>query len=300
MYHRDVTSRTIEKITVVVVVAVLGASLAVNVRGAPVVLLIAGLIVTVCAGMDLVLRGEARYHPTPDLFIVPAALVTGAVLFISLLSTGVAIVAGLAMFGILLFAVFWAECMRLAGGINTDSATEESKELSTVPASPGFLARLSDRRRAELMLTLAGYVAAFALYAAIYQSKTRSLLSAPAIITITFLLAVRLLHLAHRPSAVGEALESVRSVQNAAWPRSLIYAAVIALAAGEVTWALNYWPLNGLLGGAYVLATFYFLVGVFSLRLQDRLTGRLVAEYGAVATASALLITVSGLMRRGF
>lgn len=298
MYHRIVTARTIEKITVVVVVAVLGVALAVNVRGAPVVLLIAGLIVTVCAGMDLVLRGEARYHPTPDLFIVPAALVTGAVLFISLLSTGIAIVTGLAAFGVLLFAVFWAEFTRLVGGTLTESVVEDSKELSTLPVAQGFWTKLGDRRRAALVLSVAGYVAAFALFAAIYQSKTRSLLSAPAIITITFLLAVRLLHLAYRPPA--GAPDAPPTARNAAWPRSLIYAAVIALAAGEVTWALNYWPLNGLLGGAFVLATFYFLVAIFSLRLQDRLTGRLVLEYGAVATVGALLITLSGLVRRGF
>src|SRR4051812_40632896 len=102
------TSRTLEKITVVVAVAVLGVALAVNVRTLLVVLLVGALVVTVSAGLDLVLRGEARYRPTPDLFILPAALVIGAVLFLQLLSTGVTIVVGLATFGVLLFAIFWA------------------------------------------------------------------------------------------------------------------------------------------------------------------------------------------------
>src|SRR6266508_5810282 len=109
------TARTVERISVVVVVAILGAALAVNVRGAPVALLLAALVVTVCAGLDLVLRGEARYHPTPDLFILPAAVITGGVLFISLLGSGVAIVAGLAVLGGLIFAVVWAEFAALGG-----------------------------------------------------------------------------------------------------------------------------------------------------------------------------------------
>ena len=164
------TARTVEKISVVVVATVLGSALAVTVRGAPVALLLAALAVTVSAGMDLVLRGEARYHPTPDLFILPAALVVGGVLFISLLASGVAIVVGLAALSALLFTVFWAEVASLSGRSRRD---------------------LSERRVPEAALVVIGYVAAFLLYAAIYQSKTRSLFSAPAIIAVTFLLALR-------------------------------------------------------------------------------------------------------------
>ncbi|MGH2369937.1 MAG: DUF5656 family protein [Chloroflexota bacterium] len=47
-----------------------------------------------------------------------------------------------------------------------------------------------------------------------------------------------------------------------------------------------------------MLSTFYFLVGVLSHHLQDRLSPRLVAEYGTVAAAGTLLIAVAGLLRR--
>lgn len=274
------TPRTVEKISVVVVVAVLGAALAVNVRGAPQLLLIAAMVVTVSAGMDLALRGEARYHPTPDLFILPAALVVGAVLFISLLSSGLSIVLALATLAALLFMVFWAEFSSLSGGTRVG---------------------LEERRVAETALLVVGYVTAFVLYAAIYQSKTRSLLSAPAIIGITFLLSARQLRLALEPerpdeSATDPAAGSQRTIP---WPRTLIYSAAVALAAGEITWALNYWPLNGFLGGAFLLASFYFLIGTFSQHLQGRLNARLLLEYGAVSAGAVLVITAAGLLRRG-
>lgn len=51
------TSRTLEKITVVVAVAVFGVALAVNVRSPLVILLLGTLVLTVSAGLDLVLRG---------------------------------------------------------------------------------------------------------------------------------------------------------------------------------------------------------------------------------------------------
>jgi hypothetical protein len=257
------TARTVEKISVVVVAAVLGSALAVTVRGAPVALLLAALAITVSAGMDLVLRGEARYHPTPDLFILPAALVVGGVLFISHLASGVAIVIGLAVLAALLFVVFWAEVVSLSGRTRLDA---------------------TERRVPEAALVVIVYVAAFLLYAAIYQSKTRSLFSAPAIIVVTFLLALRQLRLA---------------VDSIPLPRALVYAGVVALAGGEVTWALNYWPLNGVLGGAFLLASFYFLIGIFTLHLQGRLTRRLAVEYGAISAVSVVAITLAGLVRRG-
>jgi len=303
-----VTPRTLEKITVVVTVAVLGVALAVGVRSAPAVPLVATLVVTISAGMDLVLRGEARYHPTPDLFILPAALVIGAVLFLPLLSSGAAIVAGLAVFGALLFAVFWVE-----HALRVDQI---------------------DLGNGEMLLTVTGYVAAFLLYAAVYQLKTRSLISAPAIVLATFLLAARQLRIAQLIGSGGasgtvaitdrypaltpgmrpppqEARAAVTETSSfriispprgramaPGWPQVLVYSAVIALATGEITWALNYWPLNGLFGGAFLLACYYFLAGTLSYHLQNRLTRRLVTEYAAVAAAGSLLVAAAGLLKR--
>src|SRR5919108_493473 len=167
------TTRTLEKIAAVLLVAVLGVALAVQVRALPALPLVVALVITVSAGLDLVLRGEARYRPTPDLSILPAALVVGAVLFLPLLASGTSIVVGLAILGGLLFTVFWAE---------------HSLRLGLIPPRTG-----------ETALAVIGYAAAFVLYTAIYQSKTRSLISAPAIVLVTFLLAARQLRLGHDP-----------------------------------------------------------------------------------------------------
>jgi hypothetical protein len=278
------SSRTLEKITVVVAVVVLGVALAVNVRSPLVILLVGALVVTVSAGLDLVLRGEARYRPTPDLFILPAVLVVGAVLFLQLLSRGATIVLGLTVFGGLLFAAFWAE-HRLRRGL-ADPRLADPRLADPRLADP----RLADPRLATTLLRVVSYVAAFVLYAAIYQSKTRTLFSAPAIVLITLLLAARQFRLAREDDDVAEATP---------WPRTLLYAAAVALATGEITWALNYWPLNGLFGGAFLLSASYFMIGVLSHCLAGRLSRRQVAEYGAVAVAGTLLIAVAGLLRRG-
>lgn len=296
------TPRTVEKVAVVVVVVVLGTALAVNVRGLPVVLLIGALVVTVCAGMDLVLRGEARYRPTADLFILPSALVVGAVLFISLLATGTSIVIGLACLGLLLLAVFWAELVRL--GSRPDAVLAATGESASRPPPPEDAETRSEmrsarpvageRRLGETVLVIAGFLAAFVLFAAVYQFKTRSLLSSPAIITISFLLGARQLRLAHEPGGAGATPDNGTAPR---WPRTLIYAAAVALCTGQVAWALNYWPLNGLLGGAFLLAVFYFLIGVFSQHLQERLNARLLAEYGVVSSIGLVMIALAGLVR---
>jgi hypothetical protein len=312
----------------VVTVALLGVAVAAGVRAWPAVPLVAVIVVTVCAGMDLVLRGEARYHPTLDLFILPAALVIGAVLFLPLLASGAAIVAGLAIFGVLLFLVFWVE---------------HALRVDQIGLGTG-----------EMLLTVTGYAAAFLLYAAIYQLKTRSIVSAPAIVLTTSLLAARQLRIAQligggtvagtpaitdrypalttQPPAAGANGATVEAgdasgrpdqvlpspaatpttetssfrviapprgqARPPGWPQVLVYAGVVALATGEVTWALNYWPLNGLFGGAFLLACYYFLTGTLTFHLQNRLSRRLLAEYATVAAAATVLVAAAGLLRR--
>jgi hypothetical protein len=284
----------------VLLVAVLGVALAVEVRTLPSIPLVIVLVITVCGGMDLVLRGEARYRPTPDLFILPAALIVGAVLFLPLMSSGTAVVIGLAIFGALLFAVFWAE--------------------------HGIRVGLVDVRLGERTLAAIGYAAAFVLFASIYQAKARSILSGTAAVAATFVLATRQLRLAHqfaapdrgpgaesRANSTGGAegtaasgpgsATSAATGQNSggtaeAWSRTVVYAAAVSLAVGEMVWALNYWPLSGLTGGAFLVAGFYFLTSVCSHHLHGRLSGRLVAEYGVVAAAGALIISIAGLARR--
>ena len=138
----------------------------------------------------------------------------------------------------------------------------------------------TDHRWSTLALIVIAYIVVFVLYTAIYQIKVRTLFNAPAIVAITFLITVRLIRLK------DDLLPYLRLAP---------YAALAALVVGEVTWALNYWPLNGLFGGAFLLTVLYFLVQVLVQHLAGRLTPGTIVEHGAVSLFAAALILWRGL-----
>ncbi len=295
--------RTVEKIVVVVAVVVLGVALSLGVTGLPLAGLATALVFTVSAGLDLVMRGEARTRSQPEQFVLPTAVVLGALLFLPLLPTGALFVVGLGAFACVLFVVLWTEWAMARGAIG--------------------------RERGETTLALIGYVTAFILYGAIYQMRARSLISASAIVAISFLLAARHLRLTEvafpdrtpdpgsapdpaslsvperlrlsgRFTTTPEVTPSGRHLTLApSWRRTLMYAGVTGVGVGEVTWALNYWPLNGLQGGAFLLAVYYFTTGILTYALHTRLTKRVTLEYGIIALVGLVVLAVVGLSPRG-
>ena len=295
--------RTVEKIVVVVAVVVLGVALSLGVTGLPLAGLATALVFTVSAGLDLVMRGEARTRSQPEQFVLPTAVVLGALLFLPLLPTGALFVVGLGAFACVLFVVLWTEWAMARGAIG--------------------------RERGETTLALIGYVTAFILYGAIYQVRARSLISASAIVAISFLLAARHLRLTEvafpdrtpdpgsapdpaslsvperlrlsgRFTTTPEVTPSGRHLTLApSWRRTLMYAGVTGVGVGEVTWALNYWPLNGLQGGAFLLAVYYFTTGILTYALHTRLTKRVTLEYGFIALVGLGVLAVVGLSPRG-
>jgi len=295
--------RTVEKIVVVVAVVVLGVALSLGVTGLPLAGLATALVFTVSAGLDLVMRGEARTRSQPEQFVLPTAVVLGALLFLPLLPTGALFVVGLGAFACVLFVVLWTEWAMARGAIG--------------------------RERGETTLALIGYGTAFILYGAIYQVRARSLISASAIVAISFLLAARHLRLTEvafpdrtpdpgsapdpaslsvperlrlsgRFTTTPEVTPSGRHLTLApSWRRTLMYAGVTGIGVGEVTWALNYWPLNGLQGGAFLLAVYYFTTGVLTYALHTRLTKRVTLEYGIIALVGLVVLAVVGLSPRG-
>lgn len=139
------------------------------------------------------------------------------------------------------------------------------------PGQPGF-------RRARLWLDALAYGVALLLFLFVYQARTRSLLSGTLIALTATLLAVELL----RTSS-----EETRRV--------LIYSAVVGLLLGEMTWALNYWPLlPGLTGGLLLLLSFYLAIGIALQSLQGRLTKRVMVEFGVFAVIAVILIVLFG------
>lgn len=136
-------------------------------------------------------------------------------------------------------------------------------------------------RVARLGLNLATYGAAFALYASIYGAQWRSLLSSTGIILVTFPLALELLR-----------------ASEAQWGTTWLYAAIIALVTGQISWPLNALGLRALYGGAFLLLVFYTLCGLCQQHLARRLSRRVALEFLVLATAFAALVTFSTLFQQ--
>ncbi len=132
------------------------------------------------------------------------------------------------------------------------------------------------RRVARTTHVLLTHGVAFLLLAAVYISKVRSLLSASTVALLICLLLVQL--------ADGERFPI---------ERRLIYGLVGGVVLGEITWALNYWPLTGWTGGAVLLIAFYLIAGLILAQVRDGLRRRDLLEYGLSAAAMFALVALT-------
>jgi hypothetical protein len=230
---------------------VLGTPLGVSLTSSVLPLLLA---VLTAAGMDALVRsvpGRARagIRYTSTFWILPVLVALAAAVAVPAQSGNPrGWLATLLLLGGLLLAVVVAE----HGTVRLDA--------------PGY-------RSARLLLNLATYLAAFALYAVIYGLEVRSLLSATAVGIVTFPLALELLR------GTEEQLETT-------W----LYAAIIAAVLGELTWALNALGLRALAGGALLFVVFYAFGGVAQQHLAGRLNRRVAAEFAVVSLVGLLAI----------
>jgi hypothetical protein len=131
-------------------------------------------------------------------------------------------------------------------------------------------------RTARLGLNVATYGAAFALYAVVYGLQVRSLLSATAVILVTFPLALEL-------------LRGTEKQLTTTW----LHAAIIALICGQLTWALNRWGLSALAGGGLLLVVFYTLSGVTQQYQAGRLNRHVVLEFVTIGLIGLAVIFLS-------
>lgn len=147
------------------------------------------------------------------------------------------------------------------------SVFAQDREIASAenPAEPAALPKQ--------LLSLLTYLAAFGLFTLIYQIKERSLISATTTAFVSALLSLAMLRGA-----------------GAARQRTMLYAGLIGLAMGEVTWALNYWVVRELVGGAVLLLIFYVMVGLIEIVLRGELNRRLLAEYLGVGVVGFLFI----------
>lgn len=122
------------------------------------------------------------------------------------------------------------------------------------------------------------YLTAVILFTVIYDARLRSLVSGTAVLLIGTLLAARLFWLL-TPNL----------------HQTFLYAAIVGLALGQMTWVFNYWQLSGLQGGFLLLLVFYGLTGL----LQEYLAGqfedtrngrRILLEYGGILVIGLVLV----------
>lgn len=132
-------------------------------------------------------------------------------------------------------------------------------------------------RRSRFILNALSYGSALLLFLFVYQTRTRSLLSATVISVTATLLAVEILRNTTDRIDLGFA-----------------YGAIVGLVLGQVTWALNYWPIPALTGGLMLLLAFYLLVGVAQQGLQKHISHRILIEFAIVTVVALLLIALIG------
>jgi len=223
-----------------------------------------GVVVVAVIGLAIGIAAEfhARLHPSfakaggrmaYTLWILPALLTWAAGLALVLWRPDDLLLArGVPLIGALLvgLAVF-AQDREVA-------VTDDAAEPVAIP---------------KQLLSLLTYLAAFGLFTLIYQIKERSLISAT---STAFVAAVLSLVLLRGAGALRH--------------RTLLYAVLIGLSLGEVTWALNYWVVRELVGGAVLLLIYYVIVGLIEILLRAELTRRLLAEYLGVGIVGFLFI----------
>lgn len=124
------------------------------------------------------------------------------------------------------------------------------------------------------------YLTAFVLFALIYQTKERGLITGTGV-------------------AVSSAVLSTVLLREVSFDRqrTLLFACLIGLVAGEVTWAANYWVVHFLVGGALLLLVFYLLVGIAQAILARNLDRRVLLEYVTVGLVGFAFILSTGPWR---
>jgi hypothetical protein len=229
----------------------LGSPLEIHVTGTW--LLVTLTVGLVCTGTNLIL------HDHPHLKVH-----TGRPIYISWILPGV--LAGLLAYLLARAptAPLWVGGLILVGvGISLAVSAEYT---AVSPDAPGYpLARLG--------LNVLAYLLAFTLFAIIYNTRSRSLVTATLTLLTATLLALDLL-----------------SVADVQFRRVLLFASIVGLITGESTWALNYWQISAWAGGLFLLLIFYIAVNVAHQHLLERLSGSILVEFAVVAVIVLTII----------
>ena len=237
-----------------VATSVLGSELGIDITPAGLVTLLAAALA--CAGMDSLVRTHPRVRanqagPTVVFWILPALTVIAAAQWLSRASTGGEWALQLLVSGIALWIVVRAEF----AAVDPDG-----------PAASQW----------RLLLNVLAYLLAFGLFAVIWETRLRSLITATLMSTTAFLLSIDLMWV----TRIGAR-------------RVLLHGAVVAIVIGECAWALNYWRANTITAGLALVLIFYAGSGIAVQNLLGKLTRRVLIEFGVVILAAIALLLVN-------
>ena len=228
----------------------LGSPLEIRVTG--VWLLVALMVGVVCTGTNLVLHGHPHLgeHPGRPIYIswiLPGVMAALSALLLDQIASWPAWIGGLFLVGI---------------GISLVIAAEYAVVCPDVAGYPA----------ARLALNVLAYLLVFVVFTLIYQTRTRSLITATLTMCTAALVSLDLL-----------------SVADVPFRRVFPLAGVIGLVVGEATWAVNYWHIRDWAGGLFLLLVFYIIVNVAHQYLLERLRTSILVEFAVVA---AVVLTV--------
>ena len=229
----------------------LGSPLEIHVTGTW--LLVTLMVGLVCTGTNLILHDHPHLREH-----------TGRPIYISWILPG--LLAGLLAYLLARAPTWplWVGGLILVGvGISLAVSAEYT---AVSPDSPGY-------PMARLGLNVLAYLLAFTLFAIIYNTRSRSLVTATLTLFTGTLLALDLL-----------------SVADVEFRRVLLFAGIVGLITGESTWALNYWQISAWAGGLFLLLIFYTAVNVAHQHLLERLSGSILVEFAVVAVIVLTII----------
>lgn len=252
-----------ERLVVLVALVLVGLAFSLAIEPPLMWLLAAILVALVCVGTDYLIHMHWRVHIrrrryAVTLWILPALVVLAATLFLRL---------PLFSNGVAVAAGLVVTGILLALVIVGEYRTLDTED-------PLY-------NTARFILNIISYLTVFALFTAIYSTKARSLVTATAITIVSALLALELLH-------------GVEARISRAW----LFAAVCGLMMGEITWAVNYWTIPGLVGGIFLLLSFYTVTGLVQNHLAGLLERRLAVEYGMVTVLGLVFVVAAMLLQR--
>jgi hypothetical protein len=212
--------------------------------------LLAGMVMV---GTDAVLRAQPH---------LPSRRLNYLATFWTL--PGLLVVVATQTLGLAPSAVTWAVALVAVGILLWLTIVAEIQQMSPDRGTPLW---------SRLWRQFIGYTIALLLFIVIYQTRSRSAISATAILLVGGMVALALLR--HNPRQIS---------------KTWLFATVIGLSLGQITWALNYWRTGALNAGLLLLLIFYVLVGLAHQQLLGTLSRRTLWEFGGVAAVGLVVI----------